>query len=531
MRIVTWLAVATALLVLASVVPERVTAVASAVPDNIRLTWSDDPKTTQTIGWSTDASVTIGKVQYTRPGQPSTTVTATAPVTLLTNVGGINLFSATIRDLQPGARYSYRVGDAGNWSEGYTFATEPASAAKFTFLVFGDSHEKKPVYSVWGTTATHAYEQNPAARFVMSVGDLIYAGKDYGQWQAWFAACQRVIAQIPDMPAIGDHEPRGVTSDEQWQRPEYFVKLFTVPQNGPADLKGEVYSFDYGFAHIAVLNSSVTYEFAEPARRQAMLQTQAAWLDADLAATAKPWKIVVYHDSTYNLVPDRSGTLTKLNFGPVIDKHHVDAVFNAHDHGMARSFYIRNEEFVASAAEGTVYYVSGRTGDNAKDSLGPKVWHPFFYDPQEKTGYLAVDVDEHVLTITTKLEDGTTIDRLTINKAHPEESTPVVPFGAYQSVRFAAFGSVLQFGRPPVQNDAGEWFVDIHALAAYMSGAFDPKTNVFAYKEGEIQLQLGNDMFLDASREMVSLTGLRSIGFYCKYHKAMNMVMVERWRD
>jgi len=30
---------------------------------------------------------------------------------------------------------------------------------------------------------------------------------------------------------------------------------------------------------------------------------------------------------------------------------------------------------------------------------------------------------------------------------------------------------------------------------------------------------------------MVSLTGLRSVGFYCKYHKAMNMVMVERWRD
>jgi hypothetical protein len=254
-------------------------------------------------------------------------------------------------------------------------------------------------------------------------------------------------------------------------------------------------------------------------------------LDADLAATVKPWKLVVYHDSTYNLVPDRSGTLTKINFGPVIDKHHVDVVFNGHDHGMARSFYIRNEEFVASAAEGTVYYVSGRTGDNVKDSLGRKVWHPFFYDPQEKTGYLAVDVDEHVLTVTTKLEDGTTVDRLTINKAHPEESTPVVPFGAYKSVRFAAFGSVLQFGRPPVQNDAGEWFVDIHALAAYMSGAFDPKTNVFAYKGGEIKLQLGNDMFLDASREMVSLTGLRSVGFYCKYYKAMNMVMVERWRD
>jgi len=50
----------------------------------------------------------------------------------------------------------------------------------------------------------------------------------------------------------------------------------------------------------------------------------------------KPWKIVVYHDATYNLRADRSGTLTKVHFGPVIDKHHVDVVFNGHEHALAR---------------------------------------------------------------------------------------------------------------------------------------------------------------------------------------------------
>ena len=531
MRKATWIVLATVLLALAAAVPDRANAVASAVPDNIRLTWSDDPKTTQTIGWRTDTSVTAGKVQYARLGEPFTTVAAPAPVTLLTNIGAITLFSTTIRNLQPGTKYRYRVGDGATWSDDYTFETEPARAARVQFIVFGDSHEKTPVYKVWENTVTQAYQDNPEAKFVISLGDLIYAGKDYGQWQAWFAACQRVIARIPDMPVIGDHEPRGVTSDDKWQRPEYFVKLFTVPQNGPVGFKGEVYSFDYGFAHIAVLNSSFNYEFSDPRDRQAMIQAEVAWLDADLASTAKPWKLVVYHDASYNLAPDRSGTLTKVNFGPIIDKHHVDAVFNAHEHGMARSFFIRNEEFVASAAEGTVYYVSGRTGDNAKDSLGRKIWHPFFYDPQAKTCYLVVEVDEQVLTITTKLEDGTTVDSLTINRARPEASTPVVPFGPYQSVRFAAFGSVLQFGHPPEQNAAGEWFVDIHALATYMSGTFDPTTKTFSYSDGEIQLQLTDDMFLNASREMVSLTGLRSVGFYCKYHKAMNLVMVERWRD
>jgi predicted phosphodiesterase len=512
---------------------------ASAVPDNIRLTWSESPKNTQTIGWRTDTTVAAGKVEYFAIGGTATTVAAPPPEALATNVGAINLFSVTLRDLQPGTRYVYRVGDGTHWSAYYSFETEKAEPERFQFLVFGDSHEKKPIYTVWKKTVTQAYQQNPEAKFIMSVGDLIYSGKDYAQWQAWFAGAQDVIAQVPDMPVIGDHEPRGVTSKDDFQRPEYFVRLFRVPQNGPPDFKGEVYSFDYGAAHIAVLNSEFTYEFADAAHRKAMIDAEVAWLDADLTATTKPWKILVYHEATYNLTPDRAGILTRVNFGPVIDKHHVDVVFNGHDHAMARSYFIKNEDFVARAAEGTVYFISGRSGDNVKDSLGSKFWHPFFYDPQVQTCYLAVAVDRDRLAITTKLEDGTVVDRFRIDKANPENSTPVVPFGAYMeaedlafpSARFAPFGSLLQFGNPPQQNTAGEWFVDINALAAYMSGKFDPRTNVFSYHDDEIKLKLADTVFLDKTKKMVSLAGLTSVGFYCKYHKPMNVVTVERWRD
>ncbi|HYK88042.1 MAG TPA: hypothetical protein VE398_04700 [Acidobacteriota bacterium] len=82
-----------------------------------------------------------------------------------------------------------------------------------------------------------------------------------------------------------------------------------------------------------------------------------------------------------------------------------------------------------------------------------------------------------------------------------------------------------------MQNQAGEWFVDINALAALMSGKFDPRANVFGYDDDAIKLQLAERMFLNGSKEMVSLAGLGSVGFYCRYHKAMNIVMVERWRD
>ncbi len=526
-----WLNVAVVVIAAALGTPSTGAAGASATPDNIRLTWSESPRTTQTIGWRTDATVAVGAVEYAPIGGTPAIAQAPPPETLDTNVGVIHLFSVTLRDLQPGTRYVYRVGDGSLWSAYYTFLTESAEPGSFQFLVFGDSHEHEPVYEQWRTTVNGAFAANPGARFAVSVGDLVYSGKDYAQWQAWFAAAQDVLANIPIVPVIGDHEPRGVTSKERWQRPEYFVSLFKVPQNGPPDLEGEVYSFDYGDAHIAVLNSSFTYELSDPEAQRAMIDAEVAWLDADLAASTRTWNLVVYHDATYNLATDRSGTLTRAAFGPVIDRHHVDVVFNGHDHAMARSYAIRNDELVASPAEGTIYVISGRSGDNAKESLVPKVWFPTYYDPQAQTCYLAVAVDRDVLSITTRLEDGTVVDTFRIDKADPGRSTPVVPFGAYKEVRFAPFGSLLQFGIPPQRNADGDWFVDITALAAHLSGSFDPATDVLAYDDGEITLQLTDDMFLDSSKRMVSLTGLTSVGFSCRYHETMNVVTVERFKD
>lgn len=183
-------------------------------PDDVRLTWSENPQTTQTIGWRTDSTVTVGSVQYAKPGQPFTSVSAAAPEVISSNIGKIHLFTVTLRNLEAGTRYRYRVGNGSAWSAPYTFKTEDRAGGSFDFLVFGDSHEKKPSYDVWHKTATTSYQDNPHAKFFVSVGDLIYSGKDYTQWQAWFAACKEVVANIPVFPVIGDHEPRGTTSKD-----------------------------------------------------------------------------------------------------------------------------------------------------------------------------------------------------------------------------------------------------------------------------------------------------------------------------
>ena len=155
-----------------------------------------------------------------------------------------------------------------------------------------------------------------------------------------------------------------------------------------------------------------------------------------------------------------------------------------------------------------------------------------FYDPQGQTCYLVVKVEDDELKVKTKLADGTLVDEFEIDKGDPTDSTPIVPFGGpYEDPRFVVFGTLLQFNKIPEQDDSGKWYVDFKALTMAMIGTFDPVTNIFAYDEGDVQLQCDDTMFLDPyNKEMISLEGLTALGFHCYVNTATNMIFVERFR-
>ena len=126
-------------------------AAAAPVPEQIVLTWSEEPAATQTISWKMDSEA--GLVQYgeaaARPAAAGALRTIAAQAAVLsTNLGEVKQFSAVLRQLRPGVRYAYRVGDGVNWSTWRTFRTAPYQPAKLKFLVFGDSQSLN--YQVWG---------------------------------------------------------------------------------------------------------------------------------------------------------------------------------------------------------------------------------------------------------------------------------------------------------------------------------------------------------------------------------------------
>ncbi|MDT9046762.1 fibronectin type III domain-containing protein, partial [Escherichia coli] len=50
-----------------------------------------------------------------------------------------HVHTAEFKDLEPGTRYAYRVGDGANWSEWFQFRTCSSSPEAFSFVYFGDA--------------------------------------------------------------------------------------------------------------------------------------------------------------------------------------------------------------------------------------------------------------------------------------------------------------------------------------------------------------------------------------------------------
>ncbi len=388
---------------------------ASATPDHITLTWTGDPSTTVTISWRTDASVSRGLVQYQEGdllGVKASEKEADGR-DFVTDLGPSRIFTVTLTDLLPDKKYSYRVGDGEHWSKKHSFHTADPQVRSFKFLVFSDSQSSvsgPQPYGAWRDTVQKAYASHPDAKFMVCLGDLVDYGQKGAHWNAWFAASAGVIDSIPIMPVTGNHESYG---SKDTTRPEYYLAQFALPSNGPEGLKGQVYSFDYGRVHFAVLDS----QQEEQRKYGDILGVQKAWLDADLSASKAPWKIVFLHRPPYGIKADRPNEEIKVAFCPIIEKHRVDLVFSGHDHGIARTHPIRGGVYGEKPLQGTIYYVVGRSGDKTYTDISSMPWNAFFCNPLDQPNYFLIEVDGSKLTVNAIKQDGTVLDSFSIDKA------------------------------------------------------------------------------------------------------------------
>ena len=231
-------------------------------------------------------------------------------------------------------------------------ATPFPTPTTFAFAVCGDNRNGDDIYS-----QLLSLVMADQSVFLINTGDLVPLGLTiyYEHFRELMAPFQK-----PFYPAPGNHDLYAGSLDN-------FVKYSGAPAGH--------YSLDYGSVHFTIINSSLG-DLEAP---------ELAWLEADLAATRQPVKMVVLHHPPF----DPHGGSHTLGRGAeelmaLAVQYQVRYVIAGHIHGYARA-----------VRDGVTYLISGGAGA------------PLYYPPDNGGFYHYVrltvngtEVSEEVVKIT-----------------------------------------------------------------------------------------------------------------------------------
>ena len=381
---------------------------------NIRQVMTADPAHSRVIMWQSDYAVKEPVLEYRMEGKENG---ETVPVQAekFTD-GGKNtwIYRARISGLEPGKTYGYRIRDgkkATAWMSLKAFAGNT-----FKALVFPDSQSAD--YSAWKATAQPAWQRNQDAQFFVNMGDLVDNGQDASQWNAWFDVVEPMAEKIPMATTVGNHE----TYDLNWKvrRPEAYMKLFNLPQNGYAQYPNRFYSFTVGDVHFVVLDTVFSeMKDLEPNLEQDEIQ----WFRKDMEQNRQKWNIVVMHKDplryAFNPATGRTGRDEGIEqegkvWMPLFDEYGIDLVLSAHLHTYRNRGHIRD---FRHKPDGPLYILTGVAGDVRYPGLWKQ--HPLdeYVAPQPETdNYLVMTKTDDELQLQAFLPDGTLLDTATMEK-------------------------------------------------------------------------------------------------------------------
>lgn len=379
---------------------------------NIRQVITADSTTSRTFMWQSDYAEENPVVEYRQAGDDDSLMQLPASSDAFSDDGVTTyIHTAAVTDLKPGTAYEYRVGAGDKRSSWQSFHT--AQGHDFKALIFPDSQSSD--YSVWAATAQPAWQRNQDAQFFINMGDLVDNGQDHYQWNAWFDVVGDMIARIPVVPLLGNHE----TYDKDWKvrMPEAYLHLFALPRIDMEKYQNQFYSFDYGDVHFVVLNTQ-SQELAD--FEPSLDEDEVAWFKEDMAKTTKKWKIVLMHKDPlqYGFAnrpePREEGFSPEGRLWmPLFDQYGVDAVLSAHLHTYRDRGHIRNFQRDES---GPLYLITGVAGNVQYPGLWKQHSLDEYVAPQPETdNYMTLEVTDDSLIFRSFLPDGQLLEEKSIS--------------------------------------------------------------------------------------------------------------------
>lgn len=367
----------------AAVALTRPVHVQAVTPDSVTIVWhTQDPL---------DAVVEFGRtLDYGRTAESKTL---------------LQMHAITLHRLESGVQYYYRVRSGGEilcQGPDYFFRTLPDKrTTRLRFLAFGDSGK--------GTAAQFSLvPAMKAARpdFMVHTGDVIYnsgEAKDFDP--KYFVPYADLLRNTPVWLSLGNHDYATLSGQP-------YLDAFWLPRNNPAQNE-RYYSFNYGQAHFAILDSNGAID-----------STAMRWLDRDLAEATTLWKFAVFHHPPYSCGLHGSDVYVRNRFAPILERHGVDIVFTGHDHDFQRSHPLRAGSVVDGSnpasyrnPDGVIYVVTG--GGAASRATSSSC--AFTARAIAATHFTQIDIDGAILDLNAVDATGQVLDSIRIDKT-PETS-------------------------------------------------------------------------------------------------------------
>ena len=351
----------------------------------------------------------------------------------ITYIFRMNRHTVSLTDLEPGATYYYRVGDAerGWWSEtGRVTTADGSNNTTFFHMADPQSQSEAQYERAWANITETAFELYPDADFIVSTGDHVDNADNTKQWQWMFDTASEELMSTYLMPTAGNHETHGEFA---------LYNNFTLPY-APENQDfstGTYYSYDYNNVHIAVLNTNDLDE------NEALTEKQLQWLQKDMEESDAQWKFVSLHKAPYSHgshYEDDDVCNIREQLQNLMPALGIDMVFQGHDHvymrtgslvGNANTAYNHtylnhNGDVYRTQIEptGTTYVISGTAGVKTYITNDNSVTDDYFPRGEKMLGvdapmFSAIEIEDGVLYFTayTVTEDGAAVaDKFAIQK-------------------------------------------------------------------------------------------------------------------
>ena len=370
--------------------------------------------------------------------------------------GSEYFYKADISGLCPSGEkatvYEYQIGVKGSendWSETYTFTTGSDGTTSFTFAAIGDTQSMAWADAKLAQAAiAEAMESNPA--FILHTGDIAenkQGAWNPNEWNLYFKALGLTGTSVPHFATSGNHDVWNSSNST----PYLFNNHFNHPNNG-VDLSGvstgnnamnamlktsneTVYSFDYGEAHVIVLNSGAMDGNNDPT----VMNAQRQWLIDDLNANKHAkWTIIMFHQPVHHrLAPEGNTNYSTPALMDVIEdpQYGVDLVIQGHSHLVTRTYPMQNGKIVTKEVtdtikrgSGVVYVTIGSTTTAHDDfyygsstTLVEEMMLVAVSDDQQAS-YATFDVSANALKVTIKQLNGLVLDEFTISGSYTDDT-------------------------------------------------------------------------------------------------------------